>query len=351
MKYPFHSRASRDVRPRRQSATWRDVVSPGARLVRVEHVGRVEGGSSEPVAIRLLVWNFSTFQPFNTSTSYYTHDGNKNVSDVVALDGLLAAHYEYAPFGEVVDNADSSTWICTTGQMNCNPFCFSSEYNDTILDLVYYNYRHYEPVIGRWLNFDPIGLDNNPYCFAYNSPGIDVLGLLKFDSSCDSKLTRMIESSVYSITNNLLKVRIRNGVASAKIANILKSQKAKVPFDWHVIGVVNDTIDEDKVYNMIDRVYYEILRGKTEIICCSDTRKSSPCKNPLNATASAAHEKGKIYLCKGALRSPETYGGYACIIVHELIHKFGMTIRQTDDDGTRLQKERATVLIFRVVDW
>ena len=104
MKRPFHNRASRvaRVRPRRQLAARRSMVSPGARLVRVEHVGRVEGDSTEPVATRPLVWNFSTFQPFNTSTYYYTHDGNKNVSDVVAFDGLLAAHYEYAPFGVVI---------------------------------------------------------------------------------------------------------------------------------------------------------------------------------------------------------------------------------------------------------
>ena len=50
------------------------MVSPGARLVRVERVGRVEGGSFEKITTRPLVWNFSTFQPFNTSTSYYTHD-------------------------------------------------------------------------------------------------------------------------------------------------------------------------------------------------------------------------------------------------------------------------------------
>ena len=102
MKRPFHSRASRDVRPRRRSAARRSMVSPGERLVRVEHVGRVEGGSIKPIATRPLVWNFSTFQPFNTSTSYYTHDGNKNVSDLVSSSNLsVAAHYEYAPFGKI----------------------------------------------------------------------------------------------------------------------------------------------------------------------------------------------------------------------------------------------------------
>ena len=58
------------------------MVSPGARLVRVERVGRVEGGSSEPVATRPLVWNFSTLQPFNLFTSYYTHDNSPRVEGV-----------------------------------------------------------------------------------------------------------------------------------------------------------------------------------------------------------------------------------------------------------------------------
>ena len=50
MKRPFHSRASRDVRPRRRSAARRSMVSPGARLVRVEHVGRVEGGFANVIS-------------------------------------------------------------------------------------------------------------------------------------------------------------------------------------------------------------------------------------------------------------------------------------------------------------
>ena len=70
MNTTFHSRASRDVRHRRRSVARRDVVSPGARLVRVEHehVGRVEGGSIKPITTRPLVWNFSTYQLPTTRT-------------------------------------------------------------------------------------------------------------------------------------------------------------------------------------------------------------------------------------------------------------------------------------------
>ena len=37
-----------------------------------------------------------------------------------------------------------------------NPFRFSSEYFDEETGLVYYNYRYYNPELGRWISRDPI---------------------------------------------------------------------------------------------------------------------------------------------------------------------------------------------------
>ena len=52
-----------------------------------------------------------------------------------------------------------------------NPLQWSSEICDSELDLVYYNYRHYSPALGRFLSRDPIeeigGL--NLYCFCGNN--------------------------------------------------------------------------------------------------------------------------------------------------------------------------------------
>ena len=102
---------------------------------------------TEKVATRPLVWNSSTIQPFNFSTSYYVHDGNKNVSDVVAESGDVTAHYEYAPFGAVTMQSGNSS--------AANPWRFSCEYAEDDTATAYYNYRHYEPVMGRWLSRDP----------------------------------------------------------------------------------------------------------------------------------------------------------------------------------------------------
>ena len=113
---------------------------------------------TEPVATRPLVWNR------DTSSAYYSHDANKNVSEVVADNGEVSAHYEYAPF---------ATILVTIGECaSANPWRFSSEYAEDDTGTVYYNYRHYEPIVGRWFNRDPIGEVGgwNVYSYVVNRP-------------------------------------------------------------------------------------------------------------------------------------------------------------------------------------
>ena len=122
---------------------------------------------TEPVATRPLVWKRGT------SVAYYTHDGNKNVSEVIASNNDIAAHYEYAPFGALTVSRGVSAAI--------NPFRFSSEYAEDDTATVYYNYRHYEPVTGRWMQRDPAGDVGilALHVFVKNSPitEVDVIGL------------------------------------------------------------------------------------------------------------------------------------------------------------------------------
>ena len=60
-----------------------------------------------------------------------------------------------------------------------NPFPFSSEYADDEMGLVYYNYRYYHALSGRWLTKDPMEEYStlNMYRFLNNNLGIDQLGL------------------------------------------------------------------------------------------------------------------------------------------------------------------------------
>ncbi|MBQ8723599.1 MAG: RHS repeat-associated core domain-containing protein, partial [Opitutales bacterium] len=87
------------------------------------------------------------------------------------------AHYDYAPFGATTRTHRDST--ASFDIVSLNPFRFSSEYYDSELDLVYYNYRHYSPGLGRFLSRDPIAEQGglNLYAFVENNTNsYDVLG-------------------------------------------------------------------------------------------------------------------------------------------------------------------------------
>lgn len=97
---------------------------------------------TEPIATRPLVWNRDSY------ASYYTHDGNKNVSEVIASESEIFAHYEYAPFG-----ANPLQYGISAAD---NPWRFSSDYADCDVALIYYNFRNYEPFSGGWVSRDPV---------------------------------------------------------------------------------------------------------------------------------------------------------------------------------------------------
>ena len=127
-------------------------------------------------ALWLVTWDPS--QPTATRPLAIQKDGNwftygyditKNVCEVFGPAGYIRTAYSYAPFGSVTESGDVT-----------QPFQWSSEHYDSELDLVYYNYRHYSPTLGRFLSRDPIAEQGvlNLYAFAKNAPAFkqDFLG-------------------------------------------------------------------------------------------------------------------------------------------------------------------------------
>lgn len=141
---------------------------------------------TEPVATRPL-WMQRVSGTYNF---FYFHDGNKNVSELVSYQTSrgVPAHYEYAPFGTVTA-ATTNTVFTAFNVSEVNPYRFSSEYSDDALGLVYYNYRHYDSALGRWLVRDPIGESVLPniygMCFNQTIFYFDVLGLKVYWSTRD----------------------------------------------------------------------------------------------------------------------------------------------------------------------
>ena len=85
-------------------------------------------------------------------------------------------HYEYDPFGNTIHKSGAYA--------DKNAYRFSTKPVDEATGFYYYGYRFYDPVTGRFINRDPIGVSggDNLYAFVDNSPvgEIDVLGRIKF---------------------------------------------------------------------------------------------------------------------------------------------------------------------------
>ena len=160
---------------------------------------------TESVATRPLVWDTVN------AAKYYIHDGSKNVSEVIAIDGSIAAHYEYAPFGAVAVQRGEFALD--------NPWRFSSEYAENDTATVYYNYRHYEPVMGRWLSRDPLenGGMINIYSFLDNVFGrySDWLGQIPilpiFQAAFKSALKNAAKSFVTDFLTSFYDITLDNG--------------------------------------------------------------------------------------------------------------------------------------------
>ena len=105
---------------------------------------------------------------------------------------LLVKHllFAYEPFGQ-----------CRHAGASANPFRFSSEYHDDETGLVYYNYRHYSPKLGRWISRAPAGEDGgaNLYGMVYNNIiniydmlGLDALNIFMMKPSMNEMLFSVI---------------------------------------------------------------------------------------------------------------------------------------------------------------
>ena len=194
---------------------------------------------------------------------------------------------------------------------------------------------------GRWFSRDPVASLPNDYGFATD----DVLGLLTFGSEC-KKYKQNILSAVNSITNVLEKT-IRDKTTLNGIRDILEKYHLQIPMAWHKLGKKND-YDEKRLQNALNRLLADIMGQNIKVECCSSAG-ANPCNDPRNKNTAAAYKYGKIYLCNESLQNTDTYGGFDCIIVHELIHRHGMNVYDKDDAATQLDKERATVRISELL--
>ncbi len=134
-----------------------------------------------------------------SNSSYFVgHDGNGNITMLVnAETNELSAEYEYSPFGEVLRKTGPAA--------NLNPFRFSSKWQDPKTGYLYYGYRWYDPVTGRWLSRDPLNDLSFLTDYAQNHPFADVDSL--FEESFKSPYLFVSNDPINSVdVNGLIEV-------------------------------------------------------------------------------------------------------------------------------------------------
>ena len=115
---------------------------------------------SEPQATRVLA--MTRWEANGTQVKehlYCMHDAMKNVTSLFGEARGRRALYEYRPYGGLVTSEGNMAQE--------NKFRFSCEYMDDELGLIYYNYRHLNPLDGRWISRDPIAEQGGWNLFAF----------------------------------------------------------------------------------------------------------------------------------------------------------------------------------------
>ena len=104
----------------------------------------------------------------NASPSLPVYDGNGNVVSMVNGESSSVVHRsEYKPFGDELVVGGYRGYEST--------FRFSTKYYDLDTEKLYFGYRYYDPVCGRWLNRDPAmehGGSNMYGCVGNNPIGV-----------------------------------------------------------------------------------------------------------------------------------------------------------------------------------
>jgi len=146
-----------------------------------------------------------------TSSNTFLYDGNGNVCQLVdTVTGLIAAQYEYDPYGNSI--------VASGSLASSNPYRFSTKYLHSEYDLYDYGHRVYNPYLGRWLNRDPIeeagGI--NLYAYTENDPidYFDAIGL-------KGKGHHIVPWAIF------------NGVVSKEVHEFLDSDAARIFNDYY----------------------------------------------------------------------------------------------------------------------
>ena len=136
--------------------------------------GSLEAAQAKVMTRSAIDGNFKPNDDYEKMQFYYHPDHLGSSSYITNLDGEVAQHIEYVPFGEVFIEERNNTWN--------TPYLFNAKEFDEETGMYYYGARYYEPRLSLWMSTDPAQekySNISTYCYVSNNPikYIDIVGL------------------------------------------------------------------------------------------------------------------------------------------------------------------------------
>ena len=127
--------------------------------------GTSEAAQEKVMTRSAIDGNFKPNDDYEKMQFYYHPDHLGSSSYITNLDGEVAQHIEYVPFGEVFIEERNNTWN--------TPYLFNAKEFDEETGLYYYGARYYEPRLSLWMSTDPLQekfVDASPYVYCLQNP-------------------------------------------------------------------------------------------------------------------------------------------------------------------------------------
>ena len=164
--------------------------------------GSLEAAQAKAMTRSAIDGNFKPNDDYEKMQFYYHPDHLGSSSYITNLDGEVAQHIEYVPFGEVFIEERNNTWN--------TPYLFNAKEFDEETGMYYYGARYYEPRLSLWMSVDP-QWERFPhmssYSYSFNNPikFIDNEGHEPITAVVDAMTAFVVEAGLDFVGNLVLK--------------------------------------------------------------------------------------------------------------------------------------------------
>lgn len=229
------------------------------------------------------------------SVCYPAYDGNGNIIAWTATNGDTLQRIDYDPFGNVVLRDGVSGFEAPA-------WGFSTKYQDKETGVIYYGFRFYDPVSGRWISRDPIeeAGGTNIYTILDNDPinKSDYLGLRIALSPENLRIMKILRKAQAGVRESPFEAHTNLASAIDKVADVFKK-------NWMLIDTYVNTSVGSSYYNWATNNY--VLRSENEtpaIIVHESVHMYNDFTNPgLWNKMSAGTDEGMAYAMESIFRT------------------------------------------------